>query len=361
MRPIALSDITGGEMVARAVQDEDGRVLVAKGVAMKLSFLNRLKEKGVTEIFIEDEISEGIYIEEVVSMETKLDVKRILKAETQRLIKSKDISIGQLNKAVDMITKELEVNRKKLLNMRDYRMNEDFLLNHSINVSILAILMTQQLDGSYDKVSTIGVGCLLHDIGKLTLPKEVLDNEFVQNEAHFKEFQKHTTAGYNLLKDRFDIRPISRIILLQHHENIDGSGYPKGLKGHELHFGSKICRICDAFDSMMSMKVVDKTVNTAYAIEFLNSLTGSYFEKEYVEELLFNIPVFQNGTVVILSNQMVGIVSQNDRNNLTRPKIRVFYDLHRKQKTQSREIDLMKELNVRIDRELGLDVKELLT
>lgn len=360
MRLVTTNEILGGEILGRAIIDEDGRILLAKGIRMQLGFLNKLDEKGINELIIDDEISEGIEINSVVSFETKIESKKLIKKEMDRMIKSREISVAELHRVIDLLINDIMANKTGLLNLRDLKLKNDYLFTHTLNVTIMSIIIAQRLEGVYDKVKTVALGALLHDFGKLFLANEILENETNLNTKDMDEYKKHPIIGYNILKDNIEITPISRVIALQHHERIDGSGFPNQIKGNEMHLGSKICSVCDEFDTMLARRDFNNALNTSQSVEYLQSFSGVYFDKEVVNTLLLNFPIYVEGTVVLLNGGRVGIVSKNNKKFLTRPSVRIFYDLKNKKNIKQYEIDLSKELNIIIERELTVNIKELM-
>lgn len=360
MRPVDINHILGGEVIAKPIIDDEGRVLLSKGITMQLGFINKLVEKGITEIFVEDDISEDLVINNFISEDTKTETKKVIKTEMNRLITNKEVSFAEIHRVIDMLVNDILSTTDGLLNIRAIKMKDDFTYTHTINVTVMSIILAQRLLGDYHKIKTIATGCLLHDFGKVLLPKDIIENYSNLEGNDLVEYQKHPLIGYNMLKENKKISSISRIIVLQHHERNNGSGFPNGLKRDDIHLGAKICGICDEFDLRLSRNKDSSYITTSEAVEYLQSLSGIHFDKEHADILMKNIPVFPEGTVVLINNKLIGIVLKNNKQNLTRPVVRIFYDYVKKKKLKPSEVDLYKQLDMVITRELVINLNELL-
>ncbi len=360
MRLVSVNDLSGDEILARPIMDISGRRLLSQGVRFRLNYLNKLNEIGISSIYIEDEISEDIEVEDVLCDVTRLHAKQIVSEELTRFYKSKEIDTEKIQKTTGMIIEEVLSNKNDLINLRDIRIQDEYTFSHSVNVCILSTLLASKLGLPYDKIKSIGEAGLLHDFGKMLVPSEILNKPAKLTPEEFEEAKKHTIYGYNTLKGDPNIKPTVKVAVLMHHERLDGSGYPLGITGDKIHYSAKICAICDVFDAMTSCKIYRNALSISDAVEFLHSTAGIYFEKEYVDVFLKHIPIYPNGTLVLLNNGLIGIVIKNNKANLTRPVVRMLYN----PKTKTRYgkdfvVDMMIDLTIKIEREIRMSTKEL--
>ncbi|NLN64089.1 MAG: HD-GYP domain-containing protein [Clostridiaceae bacterium] len=355
MRLVALQDITGDEVLAQPIFDIDGRRLLNQGMRLKPSYLQKLHDKGVFSVYIEDEISEGIEIDDALCQQTRIEAKQVVSRELSRFARNREIHFQEIIRTVNDIVDEILSSRKDLISLKDVRQQDEYLFAHSVNVCALSIMLAAKL--GYDKIKTrsIALGALLHDFGKIMIAPSLLYKEKGLSPEEILEIKKHTLYGYNMLKEDNTISPTAKIAVLMHHENLDGSGYPLGLLGDKVHYSSRIVSICNLYDRIICDRNSRITLSTADAVEQLSSSSGIHLDKSFTDEFLSMIPIFPNGTLVLLSNGLVGIVVCNNSKSLTRPVIRLLYNPKSKARYGKNYIvDLMKELSLKIVREIHI-------
>ncbi len=128
------------------------------------------------------------------------------------------------------------------------------IYTHSVNTSVLGLLFGKHLSFREDELTRLGAGMLLHDIGKLAIPLNVVNKPGHLTGEEFKAMKKHPKAGLEILEHRSSVNVLSLKIVIQHHENYDGSGYPYGIKGDDIHLFGRIARIIDTYDAMTSKR-----------------------------------------------------------------------------------------------------------
>lgn len=360
MRLVAIQDISGDEILAQPIYDIDGRKLLNQGIRLKPSYIEKLHDKGVFSVYVEDEISEGIELDETLCQETRIKAKQVVNQELNRYVRSKEIHLQELVRMVNALVDEMLSSRNELINLKDVRQQDEYLFAHLVNVCALSIMLASRMGYNRDKVKSIGLGALLHDFGKVIIPPSLLQKEADFSPEEILELKKHTLYGYNILKDDPTINTTGKIAVLMHHENLDGSGYPLGLSGDKIHYSARIVSICNLFDSITSDRKFKLALSTADAVERLTCSTGTILDKSLTDEFLSMIPIFPNGTLVLLSNGLIGIVISNNSKSLTRPVVRLLYN----PKTKTRYgknyiVDLMKELSLKILREIRVPADEL--
>lgn len=353
MRLVYLDEIKGHEMAANNIIDIQGRLLIGKGARVKLSYLNKLLEAGINSIYIEDDISEGIEIESVLCEQTKQMGKIILESEMSRFMRKREIDLNVISKVSSLILNEILTNRTSLINAKDIKLKDELLFSHSINVCALTVFMCIKMGMEHSRIQSIGTGALLHDIGKMLIPSETLNKPGSLTKEEEEEMFLHPLFGYEALKDDVTVNPITKMVVYMHHEKIDGTGYPHGIKGDKIHESAKITAVCNAFDSLTTDKPYRKAHSIADVIEFLHTVSGLFYEKQYVDEFLKHIPMFPPGTIVLLNSGVIGIVVRNNENSFWRPVVRLLYNTKNKVKYgPNKEVDLMKDLTLKIEREV---------
>ena len=360
MRLVGIDKINHDDILARPLFDIDGRKLLNSGVSLRPAIVEKLHEKGISSIYIEDELSEGIESNSLLCEETRTHAKMVIRDEMNRLARKKEIDYSALNAAVNGILDEILSHRIDVLNVKDIRMQDEFIFAHSINVCVMAIALSTKLSLTVPKIKSIAMGALMHDIGKALISPEII-NKKEPSDADVLEIRKHPILGYNIIKDLPDATPTAKITILMHHEQINGNGYPMGLSGDKIHYSAKIVTICDAFDQAINDRTYRNVYQTTDAVEYLIGASGHIFDKSFVDEFIKIVPVYPEGTIVLLSNGVFAIVIKNNPINMTRPVVRAFYNPKNHIKfDHTHIIDLQYELSIKIIREINVNLHDII-
>ncbi len=161
------------------------------------------------------------------------------------------------------------------------------IYTHSVNMSVLGLLFGKHLSFQPDELNRLGAGMLLHDIGKLAIPLNVVNKPGHLTGEEFKAMKKHPKAGLEILEHRSSVNVLSLKIVIQHHENYDGTGYPYGMSGDEIHLFGRIARIIDVYDAMTSKRSYAEAMRPfAVLAEMKDNMPGC-FEKELLKEFIY--------------------------------------------------------------------------
>lgn len=359
MRRVSLEQIRDDYILARPIYDIEGRMLLNAGARLTPSILQKLSEKGVTSVYIHDELSEDVEIHGVLTDETRNQAKLTIRNEMNRLAAKGEIDYGAISSAVDRIMDEMLSTRLDVLNANDIRTQDEQIYAHSINVCVMAIALASKLSLPPSKIKSIAMGAILHDIGKALLPKELISRRDL-TPAEENELKKHPVLGYQVIKDIREASATSKITVLMHHEQVNGGGYPMGLNGDYIHYSARIVSICDAYDQAINDDRYKNVYQTTDAVEYLVGASGHIFDKSLVDMFIKIVPIYSEGTIVLLSNGMFAIVVKNNPVYMTRPVVRPFYNPKTGIKyDKSYIIDLQQELSIKIVREININVKDL--
>lgn len=362
MRLVSIDKVNEDEVLGKTIFDLDGRRLVNAGVVLKPNIIQRLHEKGIYGVYIDDDFSEGIESDELLCEETRLHAKLIVRDEMRRLSNNKQMDYYRVSGVVDSIIDDILSKKVDLISVKDIRMQDENTFAHSVNVCVMSIALAVKLSIPVSKIKSIAMGALLHDIGKALLPKEITSKVGPLTESEAAEIKKHPIIGYNLIKDNSDTTATTKVSVLMHHEHINGNGYPMSLSGDKIHYSARIIAVCDEFDSMINSGKNENVKNTTDAIEYLIGTSGHIFDKSIVDEFMKIIPIYDTGSVVLLSNGIIGIVVKNNSVNLTRPVVRAIYNPKTGEKyiNSLSLIDLRTELSIKIVRELDVNIKNII-
>ncbi|KEI00705.1 HD-GYP domain-containing protein [Clostridium botulinum] len=348
MRKVSISQINDGQILAKSVYDHSGRMLLVAGTTLKPGYKMRLNNIGVFSVFIDDEFSKDIEIDDMLSQKTREETKSILKNGLRKFISNKHCSSNEILKIADTIIEDILSREKVIINISDIKSKDEHLYEHCISVCALAIIMGIYLKYPQDKLKEMAIGALLHDIGKLLTPKDILvklQNNTLSDEE-FEIFKSHPIDGYEILNTNEDISYISKAIILMHHEYCDGTGFPLGLTEDKLHETVKIVSICDTFDNLISDFSGCKKMEVYKALEYLIAMSETIFDKTLVNAFIKNIAAYPCGTIVKLNTNDYAIVLKQNTSFPLRPIVNIILDQNKNKLDLPKQLDLSKENTV---------------
>lgn len=321
------------------------KLLLRAGTTNLERFVGSLQQLGITHIYIEDKISDGIEISDIVSEETRLRCQDVLYMTISRFTREGCVDTDDIQGIVEDILEELLLNPDMLLSLNDIGTTDDSTLSHSVNTTIYALILGRELAYSKLELKKLAEGTLLHDIGKTLVNPNILYKPAKLTPEEFDYIKKHTTLGYEILKKKSTMTEWSRMIALTHHERLDGSGYPNGLKGDEIQQFSRIVAIADVYEALTADRCYRAGWTNLAASEELIKEAANKLDASLTAKFISKIAIYPNGSIVKLSNNEYGIVKEQNANFPYSPIIRVFSCQHGIQ-IPLYEIDLSKELNI---------------
>lgn len=348
MRIVRVSNLNGGEILGKQIFDSSGRVLINSGVKITHFHINKLKSLDVFSLYIDDEISKDIEIEESISDKTRQSTKNAIKEMMKKYSKEGKTDSGGIIKSVNSILDDLQSNKDILINIAEIQSSDDSLYSHSINVCVLSTILGINMGYNMSKLRDISLGALLHDIGKSKiLNDKKLQSEFKSEDELNKYIElMHPKVGYDFLKEQYFANAYSRVAVLMHHEKVDGTGYPLKLKGEGISDIAKIVSICNTFNNMVTGNGNEKSKPVVDIIEYLFGMSNTHFDPEIVKKLTTNIAVYPTGSGVILNSREKCLVIRQNKSVPLRPVVKVIYDKDGLKLHTPFEIDLLKELTV---------------
>lgn len=325
MRLVNINYINGYETLARDIIVNEGVILLRKGTKLKTPLVKKLREFNIQQIYIEDQISEGITPDEIISMQEK---QMLIKDITEGFAKLKEkliVDTHVINKIATSLTDKF-YSDSIIVDIMNIQKNDDYTYTHCINVAILTTTLCNKLKIDADMTRKIVIGALLHDVGKILVPKDILNKPSKLTDQEFNIMKQHSVLGYDILKDNSELDPVSKLVVLCHHERSDGSGYPLG-KTDDLHIGAKVVAACDIFDALVSDRPYRKGFELNEACIILKKEKIDIHVREALEKMIAFYPV---GSAVLLSNGVVGIVEKNFAGDLNKPNVRGVYNVRDK-------------------------------
>lgn len=314
MRYIPIDYVETGMQLAYDVFDSFGRNLVSANTAITDSYIEKLKNIGIEGLYINDELSDGIEIEEIISPQ--------LRAEGLQSVRERNV-----DRCKDIAKKIVEEMIKKgtcTFDLTDLRTFDDYTYAHSVNVAILSCNIGLGLQMDEDELISLVLAGLLHDMGKLDIPAEILNKPARLTQDEYMLMKTHAERSYEYVKDRIDISAQVKQAILYHHENMDGSGYPAGVPGKNLSTITRILHVADVYDALTSKRPYKRPFSSWESVEYLQKNSGTLFDEDIVDSFTTYVPIYPKGTIVTLSNYAKAIVVDNTGNRNLRPLVHTF-------------------------------------
>lgn len=325
MRQVGVNSLKIGDVLGKTIYSSTGRVLLGKGVKLTPLYIAKLKDMGISIVYIEDEHFDDIIIEDVISEEHRREAIETIEKCTQAVRVGKDLDGLALKNMINKIVEEILFKKDILVSMMDIRSKDNYIFAHSVNVCVLAIVLGKALFLDREKLDTLAMGALLHDIGMTHLDMDLL-NKVSLSPEEIELVKTHTTLGFEELRKRKDLNLIVAHIAFQHHENINGTGYPRQLKEADIHPLAQIVSIADFYDKLTSDNSGVNRVMPHEACEIMMGLAGKILPLEMVRIFLKNIAAYPTGIAVRLNTGELGVVVDQNLSMPVRPVVRVFQE-----------------------------------
>lgn len=346
MRLISVHQLDSHMILARSIYYQDTLIL-KEGCGALERFKNKLLNLEIHYVYVQDDISEDIDVPDIVDHNTRQICKLMLQNTIRRYITTNTLDLTELTDSIATLMDQILDNRDVMISLKEICSKDESTFIHCISTTIYSLLLATELGYSKEMLQKLAMGTLLHDIGKLMLDATIIFKDGKLSDEEFEYVKTHTTLGYHALQSCSSLTELSRVIALSHHEKLDGSGYPQQLTSKDIHPFIRIVTIADVYDALTSDRCYRKHWTAKQALDHLIEYSGKLYDTEYLRIFMQHISIYPNGSIVRLSNHILGIVKLQNKHLPERPIIRVIAtnDGHR---IDPYEIDLCKELDVTI-------------
>lgn len=324
MKICKLDEIENNCVLAKPVMTYDYKILLAEGTMLRPEYVDKLKEMGITEVFVEEKKKLDTQEVAILKKDIEKDVKYKIKTVLEKHTYSNNEELATLNNAAEDVISNILEEDEVIEQVFDIKERSSDLYEHSLSLCSLAVLTAVKLGLSKEEVHDIGVGCLLHDIGLRYLTIKYSDHNLDKmSNVERTEYKKHPVYGYSALKKETWISERVKNIILYHHERMDGSGYP--LKATDIPMECKIVNVCDTFDEMIC-GIGCERVKVYEAIKYLKDFKDTKFDGKIVDAFLNFTAVYPAGSYVRTSKGEVGIVMRQNKDKPDKPVIKIVRD-----------------------------------
>ncbi|MGS0534830.1 HD-GYP domain-containing protein [Pseudoalteromonas sp. SaAl2] len=370
---LPISELVPGmfvDSVSKQYEGVDSIKIKTRGLVRDKSIIQRLISEGVQELLIDFTQSDvGIpakyqekpdtTAEKAQPGKAKKKVKKVVSVE-QEFAKA-SVSYEQHNRKLQSLYGDVTSGLKMNISLLDdiakdivasvfrnhnamtilTRLKDKNMYNwrHMTNCAILVTVFAKYLGYKEEIVQELAMGALLHDLGQAKLPQGIFSKPEEVNELEMQAIKKHVAQSLGLVKGEKGITPLMLDMIVNHHERLDGSGYPRGIAGEKLSRPARIMAIVDVYDAMSSDRphqLGDEPINV------LRYLLGSkhLFDSELVQRFIKCLGVHPVGTIVKLTNERLALVTEGNHQNPIKPKVKIFYNAKHNHHVTAKDIDL---------------------
>jgi len=346
-----LDELELGSIIGKSIYTRNGHLLIKKGTVISYEIISKLKKYNISYYHVLENISKNIKKTPLIDDEKMASSISAIQSVFEHVLDKNHLNTHTTipKEQMEMVKTVIEAlmavifqSETLLYTVADFLEKDDYTYRHSVNVTVLTILTAKTLNYPEIEIKDIALGALLHDIGKIFVPSDLIKKTTYLSLSEQKIIKEHPELGYQLVKDMPDLTNRVKLIIRYHHEKLDGSGYPHGVFSESIPKYVRIVTICDMYDSMTTDRIYRKKMPIYIALEILMKDCVYTIDPIIYRAMASTICMFPVGQGVLLSDGRIGIVTLYHPRNPTRPTIKIihFDSVHRN--VQLELLDLQK-------------------
>lgn len=252
----------------------------------------------------------------------------------------KAIKVEQARALVEEISSSVLRQPHALISLARLKNADEYTYMHSVAVCALMIALARQLALDEEMVREAGFAGLLHDLGKVGIPNKVLNKPGKLTDSEFSVVKSHPEVGARILMENYDVSPLVLDVCLHHHEKVDGTGYPHGLKGENISLFAKMGAVCDVYDAITSNRPYKKGWAPADSIRKMAEWSKGHFDEAVFQAFVKTVGIYPTGSLVRLESGRLAVVVEQNENSLLNPKVKIFFSAKTKMPILQETLDL---------------------
>ncbi|WP_026603230.1 HD-GYP domain-containing protein [Methylomonas sp. 11b] len=280
--------------------------------------------------------------ERVKAKQVCREANRIVHNVLQDCRLGKQVQLEQVEPVVSGIIESIFRNPDAIVSLLRIKQADKYTFQHSVAVGTLLISFCRALDIDRKLIEQVGLGGLLHDIGKMQVPNNILNKPGKLTESEFEIMKKHVSYGCQVLEKTPGLSPITLSVAAEHHECFDGSGYPLGLKGDEISLYGQMASVVDVYDALTSTRIYHTGIEPTEVLRKLLEWSDHHFNLTLVHQFIRSIGIYPVGTLVRLESGYLAVVVEQHHENLLHPRVRVVFNARTRCYTPPADFDLSK-------------------
>lgn len=294
------------------------------------------------------------------------ECKEIQKKVLNDVLVGRTIDVTPVEEMVDQTTEAVFENPDALACILNIRQKDEYLLEHSTAVSILMSVFSRYLQIDLETTKELALGAFLHDVGKIKIPDEILNKPGKLTKDEFEVMKTHVQYSVETIKKAEGLSALTLEVAAQHHEKLNGAGYPRALADKDITVYGRMIAICDIFDALTAHRVYKQGMAQVKAFAILiNMADKGMLDLSFVHKFIKCIGVYPVGSLVKLNSNQLAVVESRNPNNPIKPNVKAFYNIDQSHFVESENIDLSDgdkthiEKGVRAD-DFNLDMNKIL-
>lgn len=298
----------------------------------------KMAEMAEQEPILQNRITRDEELEE--AKQVQVEAKKVVGDIMEDARMGQQIEKEKVEHMVEKMADSIFRNKDALISLGRIKQKDQYTFMHSVSVCVLMISFCRELGLDRDVINKVGIGALLHDVGKMQVPLEILNKPGRLTEEEFEKMKEHVELGCRILEETPGITEPSMLVVAEHHERYDGTGYPRGLKGEELSLYGQMASIVDVYDAMTSERCYRKAVEPTEVLRKIFEWSTHHFKEEMVHRFVRCVGIYPVGTLVRLESGLLGVVVEAGATGLLQPVVRVVYDTNERWFVPQYDIDL---------------------
>lgn len=331
--------LKAGMKLDHPVVDRLGRNLVARGAELDDYMIDSLIQMGIMSVYIQDGEEEEEEESLPVSAAAEKNIEKLRTDDRSKVTLSASVrervaqgiqfvynntNSPEMVEATDSIATDLlaaiNENDAIAIDISTLKTSDEYTFKHSVDVATIAMIVAKQQGLSQEQIHEIGVAGLLHDVGKTKVPLSILNKPSRLNDAEFMVMKQHSLYGYEIIKDRPEVSAQIALGVLQHHEKINGTGYPMGVKDDKICPYAKILAVADIYDALVTERPYKAAYSQRDAVEMIMSMTME-LDITAMKSFLESMILYPVDSIVELSNGEKARVVRNIPHYILRPTV----------------------------------------
>ncbi len=332
-----------GMRIDQSIKDRMDRVLIAKGTILDSYLIDSLHKLEIGGVYIsegeEDVVQENALDQVPVSAIAKNNISKYREADPAKVKLTESVKkrvsegiqylynnsesanfTSTTNSITNNLMKAINDNAAIAVDINALKTSDEYTFKHSVDVATMSMVIAKKQGLKQEDIYNIGIAGLLHDMGKSKIPLEILNKPAKLNDEEFKIMKSHSVLGYEILKEKNEFTPAISLAVLQHHEKMNGRGYPMGVTSEKITPYAKILSVVDVYDALVTERPYKKSLSQRTAVEMIMSMTEE-LDITAMKTFLSSVILYPVDSTVQLSNGEMARVVKNHANAVLRPTV----------------------------------------
>ena len=357
MLRIPVKKLKAGMVVSQSIYNKKGGSYLVKGQPLTAQYIQKLKKIGIPTVSVTS-TNPNYHImppDDIVQETTRVDAIHHIVEAFQDVEDSGQLSVDAVQDVTDHILFDVIQRRENLVQLTDIRLHDTYTFAHSVNVAILSAMLGLLCHYTKKDLALLTLGALLHDLGKIKISSKILNKTSRLNNEEFSIIQNHPMEGARRIREMGALLPspgLLAAIAAQHHEHIDGKGYPQHLTGDQLHRFSKIVAIADVYDALTSERPYKKAYTPSITHNIMVNVNKGHFDEELLNLFFNNVAIYPVGTI-LKTTRGFAIVTKCEFGYTETPSICIFANPEGKILSEPIRLDLKDDTACAIEMEIS--------